>query len=290
VQPFQGGTIYWETGVGFRTSRDMFEEFRASIPEHQREALLEGLADLALAMADQESSGLALGGKLGELQSESERVGGAISTGAKIAGGAISTGWQELAGGATSVAKDTAANLLTSLDGLAATVLQPLRDLTGAIYSLADGNGGRAWEQILRASIGLTLNPVAGVPLAWATGVALDFLAELRGEWSGRSLNAEERDLLHSVFGNDINLDRIKIVYDATSINTRRYTHGTTIFVPGSESLDLATLVHEATHVVQKQKYHFDVTGRGVVDQVAHSVGKPSVNPRAGPILGRRAP
>ena len=36
------------------------------------------------------------------------------------------------------------------------------------------------------------------------------------------------------------------------------------------DALNDVTFVHEATHIVQKQTYYFDVTGRGVADQLSH--------------------
>jgi hypothetical protein len=70
---------------------------------------------------------------------------------------------------------------------------------------------------------------------------------------AGRPLTTTERRILEEVFGMSINLDRIRLTETNVAVNGRAYTLGNTIRFPTRATVDLRTLVHEATHVWQYQ-------------------------------------
>ena len=69
----------------------------------------------------------------------------------------------------------------------------------------------------------------------------------------GRPLNSNERPILEGVFGHSINFDKIRLTNTNVAVSGRAYTLGNTIRFPTGATVDLATLVHETTHVWQYQ-------------------------------------
>jgi hypothetical protein len=70
----------------------------------------------------------------------------------------------------------------------------------------------------------------------------------------GRPLNARERQLLHDVFRESVNLDVVRIAYTDLGVQGRPYTLANVIRIPrGGDPFSDRTLVHEVTHVWQYQ-------------------------------------
>jgi hypothetical protein len=85
-----------------------------------------------------------------------------------------------------------------------------------------------------------------------------------------RSLNAQERRLLLSIFGDSVNLDLVQLVLTSLTVNGRAYTLGNTIRRDTSAPFDAGDLVHEMTHIWQYQTQGT----RYISDSVLHQLTK----------------
>ncbi len=83
---------------------------------------------------------------------------------------------------------------------------------------------------------------------------------------SMRYLVTVEKKMLSDIFGQSVNLDKIRLV--SSNLGGRACTLGNVIRVPGGLTLDAPTLVHETTHIWQYQ-----TRGTGYIsDSVYHQV------------------
>lgn len=87
-----------------------------------------------------------------------------------------------------------------------------------------------------------------------------------------RSLTADEKKLLHIIFGVSVNLDVVELAFTDLAVNGRAYTLGNTIRVPEHmpKGVRFGTpdLVHEMTHIWQYQ-----TRGTGYIsDSVFHQL------------------
>ena len=179
-----------------------------------------------------------------------------------------------------------AVNIVESISN---SVVGAIKDIGDDVIEIAtafgeyikDPRSGKKLMSFFKTAIVGTFDIVVGVPTRIAVSTTLAFLSELRAGFLGRGLTSKEASLLKSVFGDDINTSRIKVVATvldplSTLAGGRAFVHGNVITLPSelfnTMTTGRLTFVHEATHVLQNQRF-IDVSGRGARDRVNEQLG-----------------
>jgi len=172
-----------------------------------------------------------------------------------------------------------------------------------------------AWVGFVRCigALGMLVRDVIATVAETAVTIVLDSLGNILGALVGRALKSDEVALATDVFSGQLNTDRIKIVDDgvvsdfltnALGGGAKGIVGGYTIFMnppdapyitvvndrsyivdPGNRSsltgsVDIATFVHELTHVYQKQRER-STTARAQFAQIRKVFENPTIDNRS---------